>query len=120
MSSVLTVTKQLSNTGWTITASITPGGTLPTQIFTYENTGTTTLGPYAGVIGAIDLPRIQIWNSIAIPVYGNKYVRHSVATILVTPPTDPDLVITELAASVGSFSKEFQSMQSSTQTFTIV
>lgn len=119
MSSTLTVNKQLTDTGWTITASIAPGGTLPLEIFVYENTGTNVLGNYYGVLTALDMPRIQIFTGSPISNLGNKFVRYGQATIYLTNGEDPDAVITVLKNSVQALSTSFQTIATSTQVFTI-
>lgn len=119
MSSTLNVTKQLTNDGWVITATIDPGGTLPREIFVYENNGSNQLGPYQGVVAAIDIPRFQIWTGTVIAAFGNKYVRHSIGTVVVKGSDDPDAVIAGIKSSVESLSKQFQAVQNSTQVYTI-
>lgn len=119
MASTLNITKQLSNDKWVITATISPGGTLPQQIFTYENTGTTELGEYFGVIAAVDLPRIQIWEGVAVPVFGNKYIRHSTGTLHVSLDDDPDVAISVIKAAVQRLSKTFSAVQTTVQVHTI-
>lgn len=119
MASTLNVTKQLANDKWVITATLDAGGTLPQEIFVYENNGTTTLGPFYGVIAAIDLPRIQIWTGEAVPAFGNKFIRHNVGTLNVVNGADPDSVISKLKSSVEKLSKDFQAIQISTQVYTI-
>ena len=119
MSSTLNVTKQLTNEGWVVTANVSAGGSIPRENFLYENTGTVSLGEYQGVVTVVDLPRIQIWNFQVIPVLGNKYVRHSSATLIVPKDTDPDSVISRLKVSVQQFSKDFQATPTSSQTFSI-
>jgi hypothetical protein len=118
MSSSLNITKALSTTGWTITATLT-SSEIPTAIFVYENTGTTTLGTYQGVVASLDLPRIQVWTGAALAVFGNKYVRYTTATIHVTSDADPDDVITGLKDSVQFFSTTFKAIQNSSQVLTI-
>ena len=120
MASTLNITKQLSNEGWIITATISPGGSLPLEIFTYENTGTVELGNYFGVIAATDIPRIQIWDNEAIPVFGNKYIRHSVGTLRVSLTENPDVAITTIKKAVETLSKTFSSIQTTVQVFTII
>jgi hypothetical protein len=120
MSSTLNVTKQLTNDNWVITAYLNAGGTLPREIFVYENLGTTQLGEYNGVISVIDLPRIQIWTGDIIPAFGNKFVRHLTATIHIGKDEDPDLVISNLRTSVQVLSTNFQAIQTSTQVYTII
>lgn len=119
MASTLNITKQLSNDAWTITATISPGGTLPLEIFTYENTGTIELGDFFGIIAAVDLPRVQIWQNAAIPVFGNKYIRHSVGTIHVSLDEDSDAAISIIKAAVQKLSKTFSAVQTTVQVFTI-
>jgi hypothetical protein len=120
MSSSLSITKELTNSGWVITAAVLPGGTLPLEIFVYENTGTSELGDYVGVISVDNIPRLQIWNNTPIPAFGNKFVRHNVGVLIVTSGSDPDAVITVLKNSVQDLSTKLQAEQSSTQVFTII
>lgn len=120
MANTLTVTKTLSNTGWTISASLNVGSTIPVNIFVYNNTGTTQLGQYYGVIGIQDLSRIQVWTGAALPVFGNAFVRYNTATILVDPTSNVDVVIANLKTSVQLFSTAFQAASPSTQVFTII
>lgn len=115
----LTVTKTLQNGIWTITAQIS-NSSLPAAIFMYENTGTNTLGPYAGVVNFEDIARFQQWAGAAIPTYGNKYVRHNTATINVMQGADPDLVISRLTDSVKILNSTFTAKNTSTQVITII
>jgi hypothetical protein len=119
MSNPLTVTKTLSDTGWTITASLDVNSTIPKDIFAYLNTGTTTLGTFQGVINVGDLNRLVVWTGSIVPIFANKYVRYSVAIIAVPQTSDVDAVIATLKTSVQLFSTAFQATQSSTQIFTI-
>lgn len=119
MSSSLNVTKTLTTDGWVITGTITPGGTLPVEIFSYENTGTTTLGAYAGVITPLDLARLQIWVGSIIPIFANKYVRYGIATINITDGSNPDSVITAFKASVQRLSTAYQAIATSSSVYSI-
>lgn len=119
MASTLTVNKQLVSDRWVVTANLSPGGTLPLEIFVFTNTGTTQLGTYEGVIAATELSRIQIFTGTAIPVFANKFVRYGTATLYVGLDRDPDSVITVLKNSVQYLSTTYQSIQNSTQVFTI-
>lgn len=119
MSSTLSVTKTLSNDGWTVIATLEMGATIPRDIFAYENTGTTTLGPYAAVINVKDLERMQIWLGSSIPNFGNKFVRLDTATFLVPIGADPDQAISRLIESVQKFSTAYQDSGNSTTTYTI-
>lgn len=119
MSTSLTVTKTLSDTGWTVTASLNIGAAIPRDIFVYHNTGTTQLGTYYGVLNVLDLNRISIWTGSALPLFGNNFVRYNSATILVGQTSDVDDVIAKLDASVQTFSTKFQAISPSTQVFNI-
>lgn len=114
----LTVTKELQNGVWTITAQIS-NTTLPTAIFMYENTGTSVLGPYAGVVNFEDIARFQQWAGVAIPTFGNKYVRHTTGVIPVTSDANPDDVITRLTDSVKILKSTFVARSTTTQVITI-
>jgi hypothetical protein len=119
MSSTLSVTKQLTSSGWVITAHLVSGATIPLEIFVFNNLGTTQLGDYYGVLNAADINRIQIFTGTPIPAFGNNFVRYGTANIHIGQFDDPDQVITGLKASVQKFSTDFQAIQSSTQVFTI-
>jgi hypothetical protein len=65
-----------------IAATVNDGAvTLPPAIFTYVNSGTTTLGDYFGVCNANELGRFQEFTGTAIPVFGNAFVRARQAKI---------------------------------------
>lgn len=115
----LTVNKSLSTTGWTIVASLNSDATIPREVFAYSNTGTTTLGSYQGVITPQDLNKMQIWSGVAIPVFGNAYVRTDSATIHLVAGTDPDAAIATLKESVQLFSTNYKAIQSTMTIYTI-
>ena len=76
MSSSLQITQNLGSDGrWEIIASVSPGGTLPQDIFIYNNTGTTSLGSYVGVCELSEYQRFQTFTGAALPIFGNKYVK---------------------------------------------
>lgn len=117
--STLNITKQLSNTQWVITATISSGGFLPLEIFVFENLGTNHLGTYQGIVAAVDLPRIQIFTGTPIPAFGNKFIRYGVGTLYVGQGADPDKVIAVLKDSVQVLSTTLQAIPSSAQVYTI-
>jgi hypothetical protein len=119
MSSQLQITKQLTDSGWVVTGNIVAGGTLPVDIFAYENTGTTQLGTYYGVCSVEDIGRMQIFSGVAIPVFGNRFVRYGQVKIEVSPGADVNAVISTLTASVQALSTAFQSQQTNTQIVSI-
>lgn len=115
MASSLQINTQLTDTGYTVTASLAAGSILPPDIFTYVNTGTTTLGDYFGVVAILDLPRLQVWTGAAIPVFGNGYVRYSQAVIHVPITVDVNSVITLLITSVQNLSTAFKAAQTTSR-----
>lgn len=115
MSSSLQINTQVTDEGYVITANVLPGGTLPTDIFAYVNTGSTTLGEFFGVVSASDIHRLQTWTGVAIPVFGNAYVKTSQANIVVSLQDDVNAVIATLISSVRNLSVAYQAIQSTTQ-----
>lgn len=119
MANHLTITKRLTNAGWTITGSVASPATIPRDIFVYENTGESQLGEYHSVVMVSDMPRIAVWQGSPLPVLRNKFVRYAEIKILVPRDQDVDLVIRQLVASTENFVEEFNSVKESTQTYVI-
>lgn len=115
MTSSLRIDTQLTDTGYSITAYIAPGGILPPDVFTYANTGTSTLGEYFGVVSILDMPRLQVWTGVAIPIFGNGFVRYSQANIQVPSTEDVNVVITRLISSIQNLSTAFKAVQTTTR-----
>jgi hypothetical protein len=105
MASTLTITKQISpNNTWEVTAVVNPGGTLPLDIFIYENLGTATLGDYQGICDLEQYQRYQTFNSTAIPVFGNRFVKASTAKINVEDDVQATQVISVITTDAKSLS----------------
>ncbi len=119
MPSQLTVTTELVNNQWEVTASVVTGGILPAAVFVHLNTGTTTLGEFYGTASMADLARMQTWEGVAVPLFGNKFVLNDQAKIIVDQNSTPTSVINALVANVSKLSTELQSISTSTQTITI-
>lgn len=121
--SSLQITTQLQGDQWVITAVVLPGSFLPTNIFMYENLGTTQLGQYQGVCSKDELLRLQVWNGEIIPVFGNRYVRYSEAKIVIdatsNPETAPQTAITNLTNTASQLSQALQAAASTTQVVTV-
>lgn len=118
MSDSLSITAGAQPEGWVITANLVNNTILPSQIFLYENTGTSTLGRYVGVSTVAQLGRYQIWQGIPIPSFGNAYVRHDQAKITL-PLGDDELAIrstNNLIATAKALKAEMQAEASSTRT----
>jgi hypothetical protein len=120
MSSSLQVTKALDpNSYWEITAEVVVGGTLPLDIFIYENTGTNVLGEYMGVCNLEEYQRLQTFTGTAIPKFGNKYVKYPQAKINLDINDDPDRVISEIQDSVKSLSLALSNVEPVTKIISI-
>jgi hypothetical protein len=117
MANTVTLTKRLGNDGWTITGSLDQGGTVPRDIFVYENTETTVLGDWHSVVMVADMNKVPVWTGVAIP--NARWVRTSTIKILIDPSLDPDDVISVLKASLQKFVAEFNVKKESTQTYVL-
>lgn len=119
MADSITLTTELQGDSWSITGSVTPGGVLPAEIFVYKNTGTVTLGPYVGVCKLSELQRIQIWAGVAIPKFGNKFVRSDQAKITLPVSEDPSLVTFNIINTAKALKTEMLAASSSTTVYPI-
>lgn len=115
----ITVNIALSGDSWTITAQVTTPSVLPAAIFIYENTGTTILGDYVGVCSFDELQRLQVWNSQALPVFGNKFVRSTQAKITVPISVDPSTVTTNLINTAKTLKAEMLANATSSRVYQI-
>lgn len=119
MANSVTITKRLTNEGWSITGSLGVGGTIPSDIFVYLNTGTAVLGEWHSVVTVMDMTKIPRWAGVAIPLAKSKWVRASTIKILVDNASDVDEVISQLRSSLQKFVIEFNSEKESTKTYVI-
>lgn len=119
MPSVLTVVKTFIEDHWEIEASLNPGGSLPNEIFVYENSGGPQLGDFFGTCSLAELQRLQIFTGQAIPKFANKYLRYGQAKIIVTSESDVQGVITALVNNVKSLGQAFSSATPETHSYQI-
>jgi hypothetical protein len=120
MSSSLQITVQLaSDNTWEILAVVVPGGSLPVDIFVYENTGNTTLGDYQGVCTLSDYQRMQTFTGSSITKFGNKFVKYGQAKIKIDFDSNPDDVSAAIIQSVKALSLAFQNAPSTTTLISI-
>lgn len=119
MPNSVTITKRLTNDGWSITGALSAGGTIPQDIFVYANTGTSSLGDWLSVVTIPDMPRIPRWAGVPIPLTKSRWVRASTIKILVSSTSDVDEVISQLRSSLQKFVKEFNSEKESTNTYVL-
>lgn len=120
MASNLSVTKALVDDHILVTASLVDGSTLPGAIFIYENNGDGTLGSFFGTCGIDELRRLAVLTlGTPQPKFGNRYVRHTEAKILVPVDQNADEVIAALVKNVKALSLAYSNQTSSTLTFLI-
>lgn len=98
------ITKTYREDHWVVRVEMLPaeGGVLPLDVFTHENTGTTTLGKYVGVCSVDELQRFQAWAGAQIRKFGNRYVRYRIAEIHLQPGTDPARTISIIRENLAS------------------
>jgi len=119
MSDSITISTSLSGNSWIIEASVTSATVLPAEIFAYANTGTTTLGDYYGVCSFEELTRFQIWNSTALPMFGNKFVRTGQAKITVPISVDPAVVSANLISTATTLKAEITAKTNTSHVYII-
>lgn len=119
MSSSLTVVTELKGDYYLVTATVQPGGTLPQEIFVYENSGSEVLGTFYGTCSVEELGRFQIFQGSAIPTFGNRFVRYGQAKIKVALNDDPVAVVTALILNVKRLSTTLQTKTNTSATYII-
>lgn len=120
MASTLNLTTALAGDHWLITGALAAGGTLPLEIFIYENTGTGVLGEFYGTCNIQELGRLQIFHpGTPIPVFGNKYVRYGQVKIDVPLDQDPAAVVAALVKNVKSLSAAYSLQGTTVNSYTI-
>jgi hypothetical protein len=119
MASSLSVTTQITNEGKIeLTAEVT-GGTLPKDVFIYENTGVSDLGGYIGVCNLEEYQRLQAFAGTPIPMFGNKFVKYHQAKILLDLDDDITGVIRNITNTLTFLSFSMSNPSSSTQIINI-
>ncbi len=118
MTNKLKVSKKLTNQGWSVTAKVEAGGSIPADIFVYTNSGTTALGEFEAVVSILDMPKIPVWNSTAITPR-LKYVRANVMNKIITDGSDVDLFISRLVSSVKKFTQDYSSVKETSEIYVL-
>lgn len=120
MATTLNTQYSLVGDHYLVTGSLVSGGTLPTAVFIYTNTGEGTLGEFFGTCSLSELGRFQVFNlGTPIPVFGNKFVRYDQIKIKVALNDDPVSVIAALLKNVTSLSKAYGSQLVTNSSFVI-
>jgi len=115
----ITITTTLEPDHYVVTATAVGTDTLPSDIFVYENLGTSTLGSYYGVCSYLDYGRFQHFNGTPIPTFGNRFVKTSTATILVPLDKSPESVKAKIVSDITKFKNAFLISHTSTQVYTV-
>lgn len=115
------ITKTFRDDHWVVHAEVIPvdGGVLPAAVFIYENDGSSTLGVYWGVCSIEELQRLKVWTGEVIRKFGNRYVRHNVAELHLTPGTLPDGTINLIRRGLSSLRNELISGAESSTVYAI-
>jgi len=116
MSSSLQIVENIGSDGtWQITASLLPGGTLPRDIFTWTNTGTSELGQYQGVCNLQEYQRFQTFSGTPVtPVFGNRFVKYTKGVISNIPSSKLTQVKNCIIAEVQALSSAFETAGTNT------
>lgn len=117
--STLQVTSSIIEDKYRIEAILITPGDLPSAIFVYSNTGTTELGEFQGVCTMKEYTSLQTFTGEVVPVFGNKFLKHTQAILLVELTEDVDQVIETLKANVVSFGVLFRGSQDILRTYTV-
>ncbi len=118
MTNKLKVSKKLTNQGWSVTAKLEAGGTIPADLFVYLNSGTTALGEFEVVVSVLDMPKIPVWNNTVVTPR-IKYVRTNVMNKIITDGSDVDLFISRLVSSVKKFTQEYSSVKETSEIYVL-
>ena len=108
MADQVNIKKSYREDHWVVTAEIIqdPANVLPQAVFIYENKGTLELGLYQGVCSFEELQRLQVWSGQIIPVFGNRFVRHTIAESHLSQGGNPDRTVALIRAGQHSLKQE--------------
>lgn len=119
MSSSLIVTTQLDNFQKVVTVTVQPGSNLPLDIFAYENTGSTELGKYIGVVDLEEYGRLRTFVGDSIPTFANRFVKYTQAKIILDIDTDPTNVIDHVVETSKNLLFSINNAPTTVQTITL-
>lgn len=120
MSVIATITTELVSDHYLITVTLNPSSDIPQSVFIYTNTGDGTLGEYQGVCSIDELTRLkQFQPGVVIPIFGNKFLRHTEAKIKVAFGTNPSLVSDSVKNALKLLSSAYGLARSNTVVVTL-
>lgn len=114
MTTSVSITSGVQGNNLVVEAHLVTPADIPLDVFLYENTGTATLGAYMGVANLQDYQRIQVWTGAEIPVFGNKFVKHTQAHIILPLTVSAASVTSILKAGLTQFRTEYLALGSVT------
>ena len=117
--STLQVITSIVDDKYKVEADLITPGDLPTEIFVYSNSGTENLGEFQGVCTLREYTGLQTFNETAVPVFGNKFLKHNKAIIFVELSEDIEKVIKTLKDNVTSFGVLFRGSKDILRTYTV-
>lgn len=120
MATSLSVTTQLTDDRkLEIVCSVVAGGTLPQDIFIYENSGTNVLGTYIGICNLSEYQRLQTFTGDQIPKFGNKFVKFTEGRVVLDTTDDPERVIDHMTNTATFLSFQLNTSTSVTKIISI-
>lgn len=116
--SSMTINTVIDGDEYILTVGITPTDGIPTNIFSYENSGEG-LGTYQAVCTLDEYKRFQTYSGTPIPVFGNKFIKWSQAVIRVPLSRPLQPVIDKVAGDLRVFIASFNAAQDTNQTIVL-
>ena len=119
MSDQLSVTISFVKDHYEVTASLVTTDVLPEAIFLYRNTGTTQLGEYYGVAFLSEIQARQVWTGVAIPSFGNAFVRYTQAFVIAPNLEEATKAAELIKESTKTLKSQILSAESITEVITL-
>lgn len=115
MTTSVIITTTITGSNLVVNASLSDPADIPRDVFIYDNTGTAELGQYYGVSNFQDYARLQSWTGTPIPVFGNKYVKHTEANIVLPLTVTKESISAKLKRDLTQFKLEYLASGTSTE-----
>ncbi len=105
--------------GYEVTSSVVENTSIPVEIYLYENLGTATLGDYVGIVSASDLHLRSIWTGVAMPAFGNRFVRTANLTLLVENKETADAIAANILKGAKKLKSDLAQELATSTTYTL-